>query len=254
MDNIKIRADFTKPAFENKKLVDIFLDEVDTVGIWKSEEILIESFIGKRDIHILDAACGTGRISFNLYKKGYRRLAAYDFSNSMINACINKAEKNQISINFSVADSRNLPYSDEQFGACIYAFNGIMNIPQRGMRAKAFSEISRVLKPGSIFIFDAFCMQNPPFLSYWEEERVRWQKGVQDPRLHEFGDLIFLDSRSNRTMESFCHVPVEGEVEEETAKAGFEILKNAMRSEIAEESALIRENFGEVRFWVCRKK
>jgi SAM-dependent methyltransferase len=147
-----------------------------------------------------------------------------------------------------------MSFESQIFDAIIFSFNGLMTIPTKVMRAAAFAEISRVLKSGGIFIFTTHDMKNERFLEYWKEEKINWHKGEQDKRLHEYGDLIFTDQKSNGNIEAFVHVPEYAEIVEETAKARLEIIHYVVRSKLCKENETTQECSGDCIFWVCRKK
>jgi demethylmenaquinone methyltransferase/2-methoxy-6-polyprenyl-1,4-benzoquinol methylase len=96
--------------------------------------------------HILDVATGTADLAIALSKTGAKEIIGCDISEGMMSIGKQKvAEKNLSNlIRFQLADSENLPFTDERFDAVTVAF-GVRNFehPQVGLK-----EINRVLKPG----------------------------------------------------------------------------------------------------------
>jgi 2-polyprenyl-3-methyl-5-hydroxy-6-metoxy-1,4-benzoquinol methylase len=73
----------------------------------------IEKEIGfRKEARILDIACGTGRHSIELVKRGYN-VKGIDLSESQLNRAREKAREQNLSIDFQLLDARNLPFSGE---------------------------------------------------------------------------------------------------------------------------------------------
>ena len=126
-------------------------------------------------------------------------------------------------------------------------------MPDVNVRQCAMNDIYRVLKPGGRFVFTTHCMDDPTFAAYWEVERERWGKGLQDVRLLEYGDRIFSKPEAYGDVLSFVHIPVKGEIESCIERSGFKLIYSKKRSDICEESAAILDFSVDVTFWVCEK-
>jgi 2-polyprenyl-3-methyl-5-hydroxy-6-metoxy-1,4-benzoquinol methylase len=73
----------------------------------------IENEIGfDKQCRILDIACGTGRHSIELTKRGYK-VTGIDLSDSLLNRAKEKASGQNLNIDFQKHDARNLPFSNE---------------------------------------------------------------------------------------------------------------------------------------------
>jgi 2-polyprenyl-3-methyl-5-hydroxy-6-metoxy-1,4-benzoquinol methylase len=73
----------------------------------------IEDEIGfRKNSKILDIACGTGRHSIELTKRGYS-VTGIDFSESQLKRAKEKAKEQNLYINFQKLDARYLPFSSE---------------------------------------------------------------------------------------------------------------------------------------------
>ena len=103
----------------------------------------------RRDQNVLELACGTGRIAFEL-SEYVNFWEATDFSEKMIA----EAKKQQYlsKLHFSVQDATSLPYADKSFDIVIIA-NALHIMPEP---EKAMSEIRRVLKPGGLLFAPTF--------------------------------------------------------------------------------------------------
>ncbi len=65
-----------------------------------------------RDLKILDIGCGTGRHAVELAKRGYT-VTGVDLAESQLARAREKAEMENVRVNFQRADARNLAFSDE---------------------------------------------------------------------------------------------------------------------------------------------
>jgi ubiquinone/menaquinone biosynthesis C-methylase UbiE len=97
---------------------------------------------------VLEIACGTGRVTRHLRKSlpASVKLLATDISNDML--AVAKREVDNTSIEFRAEDAQNLSFADNSFDLVVCQF-GMMFLPDK---AKGFSEIYRVLKPGGKFL------------------------------------------------------------------------------------------------------
>ena len=66
--------------FSNLPVLDHYQEATENVGLWHSEEIFSKTF-ADRKLKILELGCGTGRISFGLWKKGTKNSLQQIFQN-----------------------------------------------------------------------------------------------------------------------------------------------------------------------------
>ncbi len=81
--------------------------------------LIINNISLPKSSEVLDMACGTGRHSILLAKKGYK-VSAVDLSKNMLSVASGKAEKENLKINFIQSDLRNFTHSGR--------FNLIVNL------------------------------------------------------------------------------------------------------------------------------
>lgn len=105
-----------------------------------------------KDMNVLELACGTGQLSFRLYRSVNKWIAT-DFSENMIKRAKKRDRSN--SIDFHVADATNLLYPDRHFDAVVIA-NALHIMPQPEMSLR---EAFRVLKPNGILIAPNFVFE-----------------------------------------------------------------------------------------------
>jgi len=98
---------------------------------------------------VLKMAAGTGRVTRHIAEKigGEAKLIATDINPNMLD--IARKEVDATNIEYLVADSQDLPFSDNSFDCVICQF-GFMFLPDK---QKGFNEAWRVLKPGGQFLF-----------------------------------------------------------------------------------------------------
>ena len=97
------------------------------------------------DFNILDVACGTGDVGFEILKKHSVSITGIDLSQKMVDLAQLKARKQNLgSITFLQGDAENLPLDDNSVD-CLTISYGFRNISNY---ETALSEFHRVLKPG----------------------------------------------------------------------------------------------------------
>jgi len=137
------------------------------------------------------------------------------------------------------------------FAGILFLFNGLMQIPGRTRRRTALRRLRAASRPGAILLLTTHDREDGAReREHWAAEAGRWARREQDPRLVEFGDRYFRDDHGGRT---FMHLPTRREVLEDFSATGWEPRFDAMRREIAAESAGVRDFSDECRFWVAER-
>lgn len=111
---------------------------------WRKKTV-IESGAKPGD-RVLDCATGTGDLALEFKKKvGHEgSVLGTDFCKEMIEHAPDKANKNNLVVEFEVADAMDLPYDDDTFDIASIAF-GIRNVDDPIV---CLQEMARVVKPG----------------------------------------------------------------------------------------------------------
>ena len=142
----KDKKEFVRRMFDDISPHYDFLNHFLSFGIdiyWRKK------FIQKLDIHdgdtVLDVACGTGDVGFEILKKHSVSITGIDLSPKMIENAQGKARQKKLdNITFIEGDAENLPLDDNSVDCLTisYGFRNISNYEQ------ALEEFLRVLKPG----------------------------------------------------------------------------------------------------------
>lgn len=246
--NDKIK--YTKEFYEEEDNVKRYGEAIDKVGLWNSEKIIFEKYISKDD-KILDIGCGAGRTTINLYKKGYKNIIGLDLSSSLIEFAKKYVTNNKLDINFVNGDATKLEYPSDYFNVVIFSYNGMQCIPGKKNRDSVLKEVYRVLKPGGLYIFTAHNRDDSGKYQYiWEEEKIKWENGVQDEILEMYGDRYTPDKAGKMCFVHFSNIE---EMIDFVSQEDFEIIEYKKNTDIAEESEETKKFAGDTVFWIVKK-
>jgi len=120
--------------------------------------------------HMLDIACGHGRHSIRLARRGFR-VTGLDSSAESLDAAHEVAEAGGLELDFREGDMRELPFPDGSFDAVINIFTAFGYFEDEEGDACVIGEAARVLRPGGSFLLDTV---NPPGLFQRYRDRV-WE-------------------------------------------------------------------------------
>jgi ubiquinone/menaquinone biosynthesis C-methylase UbiE len=119
---------------------------------WVDYVLLLFSMVEHDPVKLLDCACGTGNVSFELAKVGID-VTGVDIAPDMIAVAQQKASESEQAIRFEVADLTSFDLGETfDCATCLYdSLNYILD-PQ-DLRA-SFARIAAHLEPEGIFVFD----------------------------------------------------------------------------------------------------
>jgi 2-polyprenyl-6-hydroxyphenyl methylase/3-demethylubiquinone-9 3-methyltransferase len=133
----------------------------------------------------LEVGCGGGILCEEIARIGYNTFGI-DPSEQSINTASKHASENGLKITYINGAGEKLPFSDNSCDIvlCCDVLEHVQDLP------KVISEISRVLKPGGVFLYDTF---NRTFLSNLVAIKIlqdwkRW--AIMPPHLHEWKMFI----------------------------------------------------------------
>lgn len=126
-------------------------DLIRKYGVSKPERDAEEILDSERNL-VVDLGCGTGTLTEIMYRKGYDMIGV-DFSDSMLNAAMEKKEKSGAEILYLQQDMRELElYST--VGTVFSVCDSLNYILEEEELLEIFSLVNNYLFPGGIFIFD----------------------------------------------------------------------------------------------------
>lgn len=258
-----VRADFN--ALES---VLHYSRAAERLGLWASERKLIEQHFPDPRAPLLEAGCGTGRVTLALAELGYTQITAFDFAEELLDQARHFAREKKLTrrLHFLHADATQLPGDRNLFGyrsrgrgeaaagfaGVLFLFNGLMQIPGRENRRAALRGLHALAAPGAPLLFTTHDRDDEPAeRRHWARHAELWAQGKQDPALIEFGDRYFVDDDNYRV---FMHLPDRTEILEDLAATGWTHEWDEMRRRIAVESKAVKDFSDECRFWLARKR
>ena len=254
----KITSDTVRADFNDLTAVLHYTRAAHDLGLWASERIIIERTFTDRAAPLLEAGCGAGRVTLGLWELGYRNLTAFDFASELVDqaralAATRGADTGPHALRFHHADATQLSQSNLMgyFRGALFMFNGLMQIPGRENRRAALRNLHAACVPGAPLLFTTHDRESSSTeRALWRLERVRWERGEQDPRLVEFGDRYFHEEGTGWT---FMHLPSRREILDDLAATGWKHTDDIMRGKLAKESKPVRDFSDECRFWVAQR-
>jgi 2-polyprenyl-3-methyl-5-hydroxy-6-metoxy-1,4-benzoquinol methylase len=126
--------------------------EVFTQGTIGECDFLETEFMYDKSLKILDVGCGTGRHAIELTKRGYS-VTGVDLSESQLKRAIEKAESNNLKIDFQRQDARNLTFNGEFDVAIMLCEGGFPLMETDEMNYEILKSVTKSLKEHCKFIF-----------------------------------------------------------------------------------------------------
>jgi len=258
-----VRADFN--ALES---VVHYSRAAERLGLWASERVLIERHFPDLRAPLLEAGCGTGRVTLALAEIGYMQITAFDFAEELLAQARHFAREKKLNrrIKFHHADATRLGTNGNRLGVktpgrdateaagfagVLFLFNGLMQIPGRENRRAALRGLHALARPGAPLLFTTHDRDDEPAeRRHWARQAELWARGEQDPMLVDFGDRYFVDDDHYRV---FMHLPDRAEILADLAATGWAHEWDEMRRRIAVESKAVKDFSDECRFWLARK-
>jgi 2-polyprenyl-6-hydroxyphenyl methylase/3-demethylubiquinone-9 3-methyltransferase len=123
-----------------------------SVNPWRvgfAKRILADLKIDPNGKTALEVGSGGGILTEEICKMGFRT-SGIDPAEESINTARNHAEAEGLSIHYELGTGEDIPYSDESLDVvfCCDVLEHVQDLP------KVIAEISRVLKPNGVFIYD----------------------------------------------------------------------------------------------------
>ena len=145
-----------------------------------------------KSLKILDIGCGTGRHSIELSKRGYD-VTGIDLSDSQLTRAREKADKQDLKIDFLKYDARNLPFSNEYDLAIMLCEGAFPLMETDEMNYEILRNATRSLKDGGKFIFTTLNGLFPLYHSVQEFHASTSEEGNATYRSNTFDLMTFRD-------------------------------------------------------------
>jgi D-alanine-D-alanine ligase len=130
-------------------------DVVEDIQITRKEvDLFTEILELDRNMIILDLACGQGRHSLELARRGFQHVNGLDRSHFLIRKAKSANTAEQLNAGFREGDARKLPYATDTFDVVLMLGNSFGYFESTDDDIKILKEVFRVLKPGGKFLID----------------------------------------------------------------------------------------------------
>jgi len=150
-----------------------------------------------KSLKILDVGCGTGRHAIELTKRGYM-VTGIDLSESQLKRAREKADADNLSIDFQCQDARNLPFNSEFDVAIMLCEGGFPLMETDEMNYEILKSVTKSLKPQAKLIFTTLNGLFPLFHSVNEFYDSTSEEGNSICKSNGFDLMTF---RDNNTVE-----------------------------------------------------
>jgi ubiquinone/menaquinone biosynthesis C-methylase UbiE len=230
MMNVKNNYDVYTGTDEARQWLDNFQDPLNA-----DEEVFISQHLKDRSLSVLDCGCGSGRISFNIEKKGFKNVVGFDFSMDMVERA-RQSSLSSSNIRFYREDVTQMSiFGDESYDYILYLQQIISIIPYDKV-SEMLCHARRVVKPGGIILFSALNMDGRKinyFLASILSVVRRLTKNKKQkqmlPWLFYGGKINWRFWMPNQPTNYWFH---KSEFEQMLKAAGFSVLKITTSSEI----------------------
>jgi len=156
VDNLEsyLQPDWWRRIF-NSMYLKTDADVVEDIQITNREIDLFTEFLGlDKNMVILDLACGQGRHTLELARRGFRNVNGLDRSHYLIRKAKNTCAAEGLSASFKEGDARKLPYPTDTFDLVMILGNSFGYFESTEDDMKILKEVFRILKPNGRFLID----------------------------------------------------------------------------------------------------
>jgi len=137
---------------------------------------LLKQYYTSNDIQIIEVGCGGGIFCEYIAQQGYD-IIGVDLSSGAINVAREHALINQLKIRYEIASVYQLPFADESFDI-VMSSDFLEHIEDL---ETAIYEMSRILKPNGLFIFDTISRNAKSVQTFMNLE----SQGIIPPGTHD---------------------------------------------------------------------
>ncbi|HWR84120.1 MAG TPA: methyltransferase domain-containing protein [Candidatus Deferrimicrobium sp.] len=117
-------------------------------------DLVVQHLRPAPEAKILDLACGQGRHSIELAKRGYKNVEGLDRSHYLIQKAKSRAKRDGLSVRFREGDARKIPYAADTFDVVVILGNSFGYFESAHEDQRVLEEVFRVLKPSGQLLVD----------------------------------------------------------------------------------------------------
>ncbi|WP_057896687.1 class I SAM-dependent DNA methyltransferase [Liquorilactobacillus oeni] len=235
-------------------------DDLMEPAIYEEWEQFIARLTGKKDMTILDLACGTGRMAVKLAQEGYT-VTGVDLSDEMLALADQRAHSQKLTIPLLQANMTDLSEL-AQFDMVISCLDSLCYLQNPQELKRVFLQVAQHLPAGGLFVFDVISPYQTDKIypgytySYTNDEQAfTWESYSGEQRHSVIHDLnFFVEDKKTKQYERFTEIHHERTYEADyylklLLESGFykaKVFGNFGREEIKEQTTRF--------FFVCHKK
>jgi D-alanine-D-alanine ligase len=156
VDNLEmhLKPDWWRRIF-NSMYLKTDADVVEDKLITENEVELFTSILNTpKESAILDLACGQGRHSIEMAKRGFTNITGLDRSHYLIRKAKSVMQQEGLKITFKEGDARKLPFPADTFDVVMILGNSFGYFESNEDDIMILKEVFRVLKPDGTFLID----------------------------------------------------------------------------------------------------
>lgn len=151
-------------------LYDLFYGEKNYSGEAEFIHECIKKYYGGNAVHLLEMACGTGKHSYHLWKKGYK-IVATDYSEDMLDCARENHKQWNTNVEFRHLDMRNPSFDGEKADVIVCLFDSIGYLQSNDNILNLLKFVKSQLKENGLFIVEYW--NAGAFLRNYEPSRTK---------------------------------------------------------------------------------
>ncbi len=167
-------------------------NEIFTQGTPGECDFIENEIKSDKSLKILDVGCGTGRHTIELSKRGFT-VTGIDLSETQLQRAREKAERDNLQINFLKQDARNLSFSNEFDLAIMLCEGGFPLMETDEMNYKILNSVTKSLRENGKLIFTTLNGLFPLYHSVEEFCASTSEEGNATYRSNTFDLMTFRD-------------------------------------------------------------
>lgn len=194
----------------------------------KEADFIEKSLSPKSGDRLLDLACGWGRHTLELAKRGYP-IVGFDLSEALLRKALAEAKRQSLNVNFFHGDMRTMDF-ENVFDHVLFWETSFGYFGERTNR-KVLERIHRSLRPGGQLLLDVtnrdFAVRDMPHRIWWEgSDCIFLEEGefdFQSSVFHLNRSFIFEDGRPPIEHDYYIRLYAPHELRSMIKQAGFEV-------------------------------